>query len=268
MVSTTGLTAVDYKITEPLTDDAAWYVEKLVHLTRANVYMPPDNVMPPGPLPCLTAGRITFGSFNNPGKVSPETVAVWSRIINTVPESRLVLKSSYRFSGPGTRLYFEDLFAAHGITGDRLVLLEGDSDLTGHLDRYRMIDIALDPFPCNGGTTSCEALWMGVPVISLSGETFMNRQGRAYLSRLGLADLVAHSADEYVAIATGLAHDRDRLAHLRGSLRALSEERLLDRTGHTRELECAYREMWRRHEAGEAPAGFAVSGQSVTIAAG
>ncbi len=268
MVSTTGLSAVDYKITEALTDEPAWYVEKLVQLTRANVYMPSEFVAPPGPPPCLAAGYVTFGSFNNPGKVTPETVAVWSRILDTVPLSRLILKSSYRFSDPGTRLYFQELFAAHGIRDDRLTLLEGDSDLAGHLARYGMIDIALDPFPCNGGTTSCEALWMGVPVISMAGETFMNRQGIAYLSRLGLADLVAHSADAYVAIAGKLANDTARLSQLRASLRGMSEKLLLDRVGHTRELELAYREMWRRHQSGEAPVGFAVSGDSLTTAAG
>ncbi|MEX2615860.1 MAG: tetratricopeptide repeat protein [Alphaproteobacteria bacterium] len=266
MVSTTGLAAVDYKVTEALTDDPAWYVEKLVQLSRANVYKPPAPIAPSVTPPCFAAGRITFCSFNNPGKVTPETVAVWSKIINAVPESRLVMKSSYRFADSGTRQYFESLFARHGIGGERLVLMQGDSDLAGHLERYRMVDIALDPFPCNGGTTSCEALWMGVPVISMSGETFMNRQGLAYLSRLGLGDLVAQSAEEYVAIASGLALDTERLAYLRATLRSLSEERLLDGIGHTRELECAYREMWRRHVAGEAPAGFAVSGQSVTVA--
>lgn len=265
MVSTTGLTAVDYKITEALTDDPAWYVEKLVQLSRANVYTPPQSVAPAGAPPSMATGRVTFGSFNNPGKVTPGTVSVWSQILNTVPESRLVMKSSYRFADAGTRQYFEGLFARHGITGERLALLPGDSDLAGHLERYRMVDIALDPFPCNGGTTSCEALWMGVPVVSMSGETFMNRQGLAYLNRLGLGDLVAQSAEEYVAIASRLARDTDRLAHLRATLRNLSEECLLDRIGHTRELECAYREMWRRHEAGEAPAAFAVSGQSVTV---
>jgi predicted O-linked N-acetylglucosamine transferase (SPINDLY family) len=266
LVTTTGLPTVDYLLTETLTDppgSESVYTEALVRLTNRNIYQPPAGNPDPGPPPCLEAGQVTFASFNNLGKVTPAVVALWSRVLGAVPGSRLVMKSVNRFSDPGAREYFQGLFAGHGVGADRLELLTGGDDLQTHLTRYRAVDIALDPFPCNGGTTSCEALWMGVPVVTMAGETFMGRQGVNYLTKLGLEDLIARNADDYVAAAARLAADSERLASLRATLRGRVGERLFDPVSHVRELETAYGEMWRRFTAGAAPAPFGVSDNRV-----
>lgn len=266
LVSTTGLAAVDYLITEDATDPAgseAHYTERLVRLSNRNIYQPPENCPEPGPPPCVASGFVRFASYNNLGKVTPAVVALWSRILKALPGARLAMKSVNRLSDPGARDYFLGLFAAEGIDGGRLDLLGGDADLQTHLRRYREIDIALDPFPCNGGTTSCEALWMGVPVVTMAGDTFMGRQGVNYLGKLELEDLVASTADGYVDAAVRLAGDTERLSSLRAGLRARASERLFDPASHVAELETAYVEMWRRHETGAGAAAFGVRGARV-----
>ncbi len=268
MVSTTGLRAVDYLVTETRADPPGsdvFYTEKLVRLTRANVYLPPDLALDSGPPPCLASGRVTFASFNNVGKISDAVVAMWCRILEAVPGSRLVMKSVDRFSDPGTRAHMTAMFAARGIGPDRLEMVPGDADLADHLARYRDVDIALDPFPCNGGTTSLEALWMGVPVVTMAGETFMSRQGLTFLGLLGLDDLIAADAESYLGAARRLAGDADRLAALRRDLRQDVETRLLDPLRHVAELETSYEEMWRRHDAGERPAAFSVTNGEVNL---
>ncbi len=261
MVSTTGLKAVDYLVSEDLADPPGsdvFYSEKLIRLSRANVYMPPESAGDPGPPPSLAAGRVTFASFNNVGKITNDAVALWSRILDAVPGSRLTMKSVDRFSDPGTRAHFTAMFAVRGIGPDRLEMLPGDVGLAAHLARYSAVDIALDPFPCNGGTTSLEALWMGVPVVTMAGETFMSRQGLTFLGLLDLDDLIAADGDSYVAAAVRLAGDTGRLTDLRRGLRQQVEARLLDPRSHVAELERGYDEMWRRHAAGEPPAAFSV----------
>jgi protein O-GlcNAc transferase len=269
-VSTTGLRSVDYLIAEDAAEPPgsdSFHAERLVRMTRANVYTPPAGVAPPGPPPCIRSGTVTFASFNHLGKLTDDVIAVWSRVLYAVPGSRLVLKSVDRFADAGTRQNFLERFAGHGIGGDRLELLTGDANLAAHLDRYRQVDIALDPFPCNGGTTTCEALWMGVPVVTIRGNTFMGRQGSTFLGHVGLDDLVAATREEYVAVAQRLASDHEKLARLRNDLRDEVASKLLDPVSHVRELETAYREMWRIREAGAEPAAFAVSGGAVRPAA-
>ena len=270
-VSTTGMRSVDYMITEAPTDPPGsdtYYTERLVRLSRANVYMPPDAIAPPGPPQCIATGQVTFGSFNHLGKLTEDVISVWCRVLEAVPNSRLVLKSVNRFEDAGTRDWFEARFAAHGIAGDRLQFLAGDPDLASHLGRYGEVDIALDPFPCNGGTTSCEALWMGVPVVTMKGDTFMSRQGANFLERLGLTELIAETPDSYVAAAQRLAADPERLVTLRKALRRDAESRLFDPVSHVRELEMAYQEMWRRYKSGGATGPFSVSGDEIKAAAG
>ncbi len=266
LVSTTGLRAVDYMITEESTDPAgseAYYSENLVRIGNRNIYQPPDAAPEPGPLPCFETGTVRFGSFNNLGKITPGVVAAWSRILQAVPGSRLAMKSVNRLRDPGARAYFTGLFASHGVADDHLELLTGDADLQSHLSRYRDVDIALDPFPCNGGTTSCEALWMGVPVVTMAGDTFMGRQGVNYLGKLGLDDLIATDEDGYVEAAVSLASDTVRLRKLRSRLRSDVSAKLFDPGSHVAELETAYGEMWRRHQNGEEPASFRVEGGRV-----
>ncbi|NKB57471.1 MAG: tetratricopeptide repeat protein [Alphaproteobacteria bacterium] len=266
LVSTTGLPTVDYLITEEATDPAgsdALYTEKLVRLSNRNIYQPPEASPEPSPPPCLANGYVTFASFNNLGKVTPAVVVLWSRILQALPESKLAMKSVNRLADAGARQYFLNQFAAHGIEPERIDLLTGDSDLQAHLSRYRSVDIALDPFPCNGGTTSCEALWMGVPVVTMAGETFMGRQGSNYLGKLGLHDLIASTKDDYVAAAVRLASNTTRLQTLRDTLRQEVKARLFDPASHVAELETTYMEMARRQRDGERPGPFRVQGDRV-----
>jgi len=263
LVSTTGLRAVDYLITEESTDpegSEAVYSENLVRIENRNIYQPPDAAPEPGPLPSVESGSLRFASFNNLGKITPTVVAVWSRILHAVPGSRLAMKSVDRLKDPGAKTYFKELFASHGIGADSLELLTADADLRSHLARYRSVDIALDPFPCNGGTTSCEALWMGVPVVTMAGNTFMGRQGVNYLGKLGLNELIATDEDSYVEAAVSLAGAPARLQQLRISLRADAAARLFDPVSHVTELEAAYTEMRRRFCEGKEPAPFRTRG--------
>jgi protein O-GlcNAc transferase len=268
LVSTTGLSAVDYLITEDATDPKGsdrFYVENLVRVTNRNIYQPPSAAPDPGPPPCLETKKVTFASFNNLGKVTPAAVALWSRILKAVPGSCLVMKSVNRLSDSGAREYFAGLFLSHGIAADRLEFLAGEGDLIAHLGQYRNVDIALDPFPCNGGTTSCEALWMGVPFVTMAGETFMGRQGVNYLGKLGLNDLIATNAEAYLAATVKLAGDEARLKALRGSLREQVTTCLFDPTSHVMELETAYTEMMGKLQAGEKPAPFRVRGEQTLV---
>jgi predicted O-linked N-acetylglucosamine transferase (SPINDLY family) len=264
LVSTTGLTATDYLITETLTDPPgsdACYTEHLVRLSNRNIYAPPFGVnFPASPAPIEKNGFVTFGSFNNIGKIGTDVVALWFRILLATPDSRLVMKSVNRFEDPGAVTYFRGLFAQSGIGKDRVDLLGGDPDLPTHLSRYEDIDIALDPFPCNGGTTSCEALWMGAPVVTMAGDTFMGRQGVNYLTKLGLSELIAKSPDAYLTAATELAAHPQRIRKLRETLRARVEARLFDPATHVAELETAYLEMHRRYVHNVPTSSFSVQG--------
>lgn len=266
LVSTSGLPTVDYLITEMATDPEgsdALYTEKLVRLSNRNIYAPPDEAPDPGPPPFLRNDHVTFASFNNLGKVTSDVVAVWSRVLKAVPGARLALKSVNRLSDEGPRKHFLAQFALHGIGPERLDFLTGDRDLQSHLARYRAVDIALDPFPCNGGTTSCEALWMGIPLVTMAGDTFMGRQGVNYLGKLDLSDLIATTEEEYLAAAVALAGNSSRLQMLRAELRDAVTTFLFDPQSHVAELETAYTEMWRCYEAGQEPTAFSVSGDQV-----
>jgi predicted O-linked N-acetylglucosamine transferase (SPINDLY family) len=267
LVSTTGLTSVDYLFTDIATDPPGrenLYTENLVRLSNRAIYKPPcGDGIDVSSAPCLRNAFVTFGSFNNIGKIGPEVIALWASILAALPNAQLVMKSVDRFTDTGTSSYFTELFTSHGVGQDRLKLLEGDADLAMHLSRYGEVDIALDPFPCNGGTTSCEALWMGVPVVTMAGDTFMGCQGANYLTKLGLADLIATNADDYIKTALRLASDPDRIATLRHSLRERVETWLFDPVAHVRELETAYAEMYRRFMAGEGASAFSVSGARI-----
>jgi len=218
---TTGLEAMDYVLADAhlvQPEDEAFYTERVLRMPETYVcYAPPENAPEPGPLAAAEQGPVTFGSFNNLCKITPPTVACWSRLLNRVAGSRLKLK--YRgLDDPAVAARFRALFAAQGITADRLDL-EGWSEYVDFLTRYHAVDVALDPFPFGGGLTTCEALWMGVPVVTLRGKTFAGRHSVSYLSTLGLSELIAADVDSYIELAAGLAADRPRLAALRSGLR-------------------------------------------------
>jgi protein O-GlcNAc transferase len=255
--ATTGLPTVDWRITDARADPPGqeqFHVERLMRLPDSFLcYRFYGAVVPPlTPPPVLARGNITFGSFNNPLKLSPPAIAAWARILDAVPAARLVLKSLL-FVEPSRRTYFLERFAAHGIAADRLELREPQPDMTDHLNSYAEIDIALDPFPYNGTTTTCEAMWMGVPMISLIGDRHAGRVGFDLLSQVGLAELAAPDIDRYVAKAVSLASDAPRLIQLRQELRErMRLSTLCDAPRFARAFEVGLRAMWRQWCASDA----------------
>jgi protein O-GlcNAc transferase len=177
--------------------------------------------------------------------LNKRVISIWAEIMKQVANSQLAIQARpLRQTSTADRI--RAMFAAEGITQDRLVF-GGGADHERFLPFYNEADIALDPFPYSGGLTTLEALWMGVPVVTLPGENFAARHSFSHLSNLGLEELVARNSDDYIRIAVALAQDRDRLAALRQSLRPrMAASPLTDAAGYTRALETAYREMWRK----------------------
>ncbi|HOI16800.1 MAG TPA: tetratricopeptide repeat protein, partial [Geobacteraceae bacterium] len=247
--NTTGLKAMDYVISDATTippGEEDWFTETVVRLPDSRFcYAPPSFAPPVAPLPSLVNGYITFGSFNTILKVTDEVVELWSRVLHAVPASRLLLKAR-SFDSTETMDRYRELFARNGIGGERLDL-RGSSNHPAMLMEYSEMDIALDPFPFSGGLTSCEALWMGVPVITLPGNTPISRQTRGFLRVLKMQELVARSAEQYVAVAKELASDLGRLSRMRSGLRArMAASPLCDGELFARHLEQAFREMWQK----------------------
>ena len=247
--ATTGLGTIDWRVTDAIADppgQEAFHTEKLMRLPAVflcyNPYITP--IPDVAPLPALAHGSITFGSFNSPLKLSPAAIAAWARILDAMPDSRLVLKS-IAFVEPTQRSQFLARFSALGVGADRIELREPQPELPAHLASYGDIDIALDPFPYNGTTTTCEAMWMGVPMITLIGERHAARVGVDLLTQVGLAELAAPDVDTYVALSIGLARDLPRLTQLRGALRArLRASPICDGPRFARDFEAALRDMW------------------------
>jgi predicted O-linked N-acetylglucosamine transferase (SPINDLY family) len=248
--NTTGLAAIDYRLTDTIADPPGaerWHSETLEFLPHGFLcYRPPADAPAVGPLPASATGVVTFGSFNNLAKVTPQVVEVWAAILRGVPHARLLLKAG-AFADAEARRYFEDRFGACGIAPDRLDLAPQIPGMAEHLAQYHRLDLALDPFPYNGTTTSCEALWMGVPVLTLAGRRHAGRVGASLLTGLGLEAFIAADEDAYVAAATRLAGDLPGLAAWRAGLRArLARAPLCDGAGFARQVEAAYRRCWRR----------------------
>ena len=249
---TTGLGTIDYRLTDPYldphTENGSFYSEKSVHLPQTYWCYEPLTVTPASqPLPVTKPGQITFGSFNNFCKVGPKVLATWAKILQVVPHSRLVIHTqagSHREDVVAT-------FAAQGITGDRLVFM-GYLPMDQYLGSIQQTDIALDPFPYCGGTTTCDALWMGTPVVSLAGSTAVGRGGVSILSNIRLPELIAHSPEEYIKIAVELAENHQRLTTLKAGLRErMRTSPLMDKTRFAQNVESAYRQMWKDYCAQE-----------------
>jgi predicted O-linked N-acetylglucosamine transferase (SPINDLY family) len=246
---TTGLACMDYRLTDAVADppDVAdrWYSEKLFRLPHGFLCYQTDEPHPAVAVcPGLEQGHITYGSFNNLPKITPDVVRIWSRILNASTDSRLILKAK-AFAHEKIRARYLQAFHEQGISPERLDLLGLIPGRGNHLATYSRIDIGLDPFPYNGTTTTCEALWMGVPVIGLLGDRHAGRVGASILHHVGLPELVAASEDDYVERACSLAADRQRLGMLRETLRPMMRaSRLMDTGQFTQSLENAYREMW------------------------
>jgi len=248
--NTTGLAAMDYRLTDRFADPEGmterYHTESLLRLPESfSCYRPPDAAPEVGALPSGEGGAVTFGSFNNRSKIGPEVIALWARVLHGVPGSRLMLKGK-GYDDESVQQALRDAFRIHGIGEERLRLHGGYDAHAEHLRRYHEIDIALDPFPYNGTTTTCDALWMGVPVVTLAGTTHVARVGVSLLNHLGLTEWIANSAREYVEIAARWAADVQRLATLRRELRArMARSPLIDAPTFTRHLESAYRSMWQ-----------------------
>lgn len=248
--NTTGMAAMDYRMTDAVADPMGvadrLSSETLVRLPRGfHCYQPPVDVPASPEPPSRRTGHVTFGSFNNTSKVTAEVARVWAAILARVPGSRLLVKSA-QMADEGTRQRYLGYFTAHGIDPARIELLSRINAADGHLRAYDRVDVALDPFPYNGTTTTCEALWMGVPVVTLLGATHVARVGASLLAHCGLAELIAADEAGYVAAAAALATDAGRLAALRAGMRdRLSAAPLTDYKGFARIVETAYRAMWR-----------------------
>jgi predicted O-linked N-acetylglucosamine transferase (SPINDLY family) len=246
---TTGLEAIDYLVAdERVIPPGAEtnYCEKVLRLPGGYAcYDPLAGAPDPGPLPALAKGQVTFGCFNNPAKLSPPALAAFAQVLNRVPGSRLLLK--YRgLSDPVAAGRLRERLAAAGMAVER-VDLRGPTPYLEYLAAYREVDVALDSFPFGGGVTTCDALWMGVPVVTLPGRTFASRHGLSHLWSAGLADqLAARDVDDYVARAAELAQDLDRLAGLRAQLRErVARSPLCDGGRVADELMAALRTAWR-----------------------
>ncbi len=248
--NTTGLPAIDYRITDEIADPPdvdRFYTEKLIRLPRCFVcYEPSELAGPVAPLPAPSTGHVTFGSFNNLPKVTPQVVKLWARILESVPGSRLLIKA-FGLTSPTARQRFLGLFRDEGIETGRIALMSWLASPRDHLALYGQVDIALDPFPYNGTATTCEALWMGVPVINLRGGRHAGRVGASLLTAARLPHLIAEDPLSYIAAAAELARDLDGLAALRAGLREqIQASPLCDANDFARAMEAAYRSAWRR----------------------
>lgn len=244
---TTGLTAMDYRITDAYMDPPGgterYHSEALVRLPgTGTAYRPEPGCPLVTPLPALNSAAFTLASLNNLTKINQSVANLWGRILNTLPNARLML-GNVTEDGIQKRLF--EMFGNAGVAADRLILLPR-MPLMDYLKLHQNVDLALDPFPYNGGTTTIHSLWMGVPVITLAGENVVSRVGVTLMSRVGLNEFITYSEDEYLERTVQFAKDLTGLDRIRQSLR---ERMSRANGGHetiTRHLETAYRQMWQK----------------------
>lgn len=250
--ATTGMRAMDCRVSDPYADPPGdsdrLYVEAVLRMPEvAWVYRPPADAPRPTALPSQTRRTFTFGCLNNPAKLSDECVGLWAEILKAVPLSRLVVSAGK--SADAARILGER-FTKLGVESDRLELVYR-LPAAEYFEVYQSIDLALDPFPYNGGVTTCDALWMGVPVLTLAGGDYRSRQGVSILTNLGLPEFVAETPAKLLELAAGWCDQRAGLADLRGSLREMmSESAVTAAERYVRNLEAAYREAYRQKAGG------------------
>ncbi len=248
-LATTGMPAIDYFLGDPYMPCPGTehlFAEKVYRLPLTqSCYRPFRSDLPVAPAPCLERGYVTFGCFNNPQKITRDVVKLWSAILHLAPQSRLLLK----FRGMETEALqerYRGWFEEDGIDTSRLEFA-GRSPAETYLTDYGLIDIALDPFPYNGGSTTLDALWMGVPVVTLAGRLAVQRDGASVLSAAGLGAFVAQTPEQYLSIALYLAAVCRHTGDLREEIRrTLAASPIMDEAGLVRDVENAYRDMWRR----------------------
>jgi predicted O-linked N-acetylglucosamine transferase (SPINDLY family) len=242
---------MDYRLTDGLTDPPGqteqWHSEQLIRLPQAfSCYCAPAESPAVGPLPALANGQVTFGCFNNFRKVSEPTIALWARLLREMPAARLLMKSQ-GLGNPKTAARLRGQFLRAGVDAGRLELLGAGLSKEQHMGLYNRVDIGLDPFPYNGTTTTCDALWMGVPVVTLAGRTHVARVGLSLVSHLGFPEWGVTTPEAYVAKCRELASDLPGLANVRLRLREqMRQSPICDAQQFVGGLETAFRGMWQR----------------------
>jgi protein O-GlcNAc transferase len=245
-LGSTGSSSIDYRITDAHADPPGserFHTERLLRLPHTQWAYSPSPEMPE-PLPVPGAGPVSFGSFQRLSKVHRGQLALWAELLARTPDARIEIVD---VPSDTVRARLLEPFAARGIAADRIGTYSR-LDRAAYWERMRRTHIALDTFPYNGGATTCEALWMGVPVVSRAGRHGFSRSGASILNAIGLPELVCSSDAEYLQVATALAADRGRLVELRRGLRdRMRASPLLDAPGFMRDLESAYRQAWREY---------------------
>lgn len=244
-LNTTGMKAIDYRISDSYADPPGLsdrvHTEKLLRLPRTLwCYRPPPDAPPVAALPALRRGHVTFASFNHVAKLNPRVLELWAQLLHQLPGSRLLVMA---VPDDGAEARIRRGLA--GVDPDRVSML-GRLERAGYWQQFAGVDIALDPFPYAGGATTCDTLWMGVPVVTLAGDYGFSRSGVTILANAGLSHLIAQGAGDYLRLARALAGDLDRLARLRRGLRErLRASALTDASAYARDLHGAYRNIWR-----------------------
>jgi predicted O-linked N-acetylglucosamine transferase (SPINDLY family) len=228
-------------------EDERWFTERIRRLPGTRMcFTPPREAGAVAPLPALAGGAPTFGSFQNLGKINDGVLALWARVLHAVPGARLRVQN-VQLGEDATQRAFRERLAAHGIDAAR-VTLHGKQSRPAYLRAHAQIDVLLDTFPYPGGTTTCEALWMGVPTIALAGSTMLSRQGESLLAAAGLRGWIARDGDDYVRIAVERTADLPALAQFRSGLRdRLTASALFDAKRFARELADAFVAMSAAH---------------------
>ncbi|MDH4418745.1 MULTISPECIES: tetratricopeptide repeat protein [unclassified Acidovorax] len=249
--ATTGVREMDYLIADPVSLPArceSHFTETIWRLPDTRLcFTPPSIVIDVNPLPALSSGVVTFGSTSNLLKLNDKVIALWSRILNDLPKSRLLLQAKQLNHADAKNMLLKR-FGTHGVPAERIIL-EAPAERQSYLHTYHRVDICLDPFPFPGGTTTAESLWMGVPVLTLDGDHFLARQGSALMTTVGLEEWVAKDEEDYLARAIQHSQSIESLAHLRQNLRSNTlATALFDAPRFARNLETALWGMWTKHK--------------------
>jgi len=250
--NTTGLKAMDYRFTDAIADPIGsadkLHSEQLIRLPNGFLcYQGDESVSFNEELPVIKANYITFGSFNNLNKVNEQVIHLWSKILKAIPNAHLILKSK-QLADSGIKSKYIDFFKKEGIDSTRIQFFSFFNNKDEHLGLYNSIDIALDSFPYNGTTTTCEALWMGVPTLTLKGDRHASRVGASIMTHVGLEEFIANNEQEYINIAINIAKNTENLAKIRASLRNKMENSpLCDRKNFAKDIEKVYVDLWQKY---------------------
>ncbi len=252
-VATTGFDATDYFLADPIvvpritgTFEPEFFAERVIRLPHVYAHDPIQNAPAIGPPPCMNNGYLTFGSFNNPAKINAKVLTLWARILNAVPQSRMVLHYRNAYVDPDLQ---RDITTRLGVAADRVRFsTQARFDLADHLSAYGEIDVGLDPFPFNGSTTTFEALWMGVPVLGPIGDRMISRWNASLMQAAGLSQLIGQDGDDVIRLCWQLDRDRIQLQNIRAATRArLAKSYVCNASLRKRHIDRLYRAMWRSY---------------------